>query len=83
MNKVNKVGAFVEFFLMIFSGLYSLGLFVQSIIELNNCNYFYALAFLSSSFLCVLLSLGFYVGWKNIADQNKKILDEERKLHED
>lgn len=83
MNKVNKVGTFIEFFLMIFSWLYSLGLFVQSIIELNNCNYLYALAFLFSSFLCVFLSFGFYIEWKNIANQNKKILDEERKLHED
>ena len=83
MNKVNKVGEFAEFFLMIFSWLYSLGLFVQSIIELNNCDYFYALAFLFSSFMCALLSFAFYIGWKNIADENKKILDEERKLHED
>ena len=83
MNKVNKVGAFIEFFLMIISGLYSLLSFVQSVIELNNCNYLFALFFLFSSFMCAFLIFGFYIEWKNIANENKKILDEERKLHED
>lgn len=83
MNKVNKVGAFIEFFSIIISGLSSLGFFVQSIIELNNCNYIFALFCLFSSFMCAFLSFAFYIGWTNIANQNKKILDKERKLYED
>lgn len=68
MNKLDKAGAFIEFFLMIISWLYSLGIFVQFMIELNNCNYLYALLYLFSSFICVLLSFTLYIEWKNIAN---------------
>lgn len=83
MNKVNKVGAFVECFFMIMCSAFSGGFFVQSIFELNRSNYIFSLFCLFSSIVYILLSFCFYIGWKNIANQNKKILDKERKLNED
>ena len=83
MNKVNKVGAFVEYFFMIICAAFSGGFFVQSIFELNHSNYFFMLFCLFASIVAMFLSFAFYVGWKNISSQKNKTLDEERKLHED
>ena len=72
MKKINKIGAFVEYFFTVICSAFSGGFFVQSIFELSRSNYIFSLFCLFSSIVYMLLSFASYIEWKNIVNQNEK-----------